>query len=88
MLIDRAGWNMSKTLVLPENIRLLPLPPYSPELNQAEHIREYLRENATPNIAFKSLDQLEDALCLHLNKPGNNPKRVRSMTNFPYLAVT
>jgi transposase len=46
MLCDRAGWHQQgKDLVLPENIRLLPLPPYSSELNPMENIWDYLRQN-------------------------------------------
>lgn len=88
MLIDRAGWHMSKKLRVPENIRLIPQPPYSPELNPVEHVWEHLREKATHNKAFKSLDQLQDTLCHHLNKLGNDPDQLRSMTNFPYMRVT
>lgn len=88
MLIDRAGWHVSKKLKIPENIRLIPQPPYSPELNPVEHVWEHLREKATPNTAFKSLDQLQDVLCDHLRALGNAPEQLRSMTNFPYMRVT
>jgi hypothetical protein len=87
MLIDRAGWHMSQRLQIPQNIRLLPLPPYSPELNPVEHVWKYLREKATPNRAFKSLDQLQDALCRHLRNLEAAPDVLRSMTDFPYLKV-
>ena len=88
MLIDQAGWHMSKKLKVPENIRLLPQPPYSPELNPVEHVWEDLREKAMPNKAFKSLDQVQEALCVRLRELHNNPEQVRSMTDFPYLRVT
>ncbi len=88
MLVDQAGWHKSKTLIIPENVRLIPQPPHSPELNPVEHVWEDLRENAMPNAAFKSLDQVEQALCHRLVDLGNNPVRLRSMTNFPYLRVT
>jgi len=87
MLVDQAGWHKSKTLISPENVRLVPQPPHSPELNPVEHLWEHLRENAMPNAAFKSLDQVEQALCRRLVDLGNNPERLRSMTNFPYLQV-
>ena len=88
MLIDGAGWHTAKDLQVPENLRLLPQPPYSPELNPVEHIWEDLREKAMPNKAFKSLDQVEQALCQRLRELENNPDVVRSMTHFPYLRVT
>jgi len=88
MLVDGAGWHMAKRLNIPENIRLLPQPSHSPELNPVEHIWEDLREKAMPNKAFRSLDQVEDALCRRLRELENSPEEVRSMTNFPYLRVT
>ena len=33
LVLDGAGWHKSKELEIPENITLLLLPPYSPELN-------------------------------------------------------
>lgn len=38
MQVDRAGWHRFDSLVVPENIRLLLQPPYSPELNPTEHV--------------------------------------------------
>ena len=43
MVMDQAGWHLAGELVVPENMRLLFLPPYSPELNPAEHLWETLR---------------------------------------------
>ncbi len=88
LILDQAGWHTSAGLEIPENIRLVYLPPYSPELNPVEHIWDYIRENDLSNKAFASLDQLEKALCRSLNKLENNPNLVKSMTDFPYLRVT
>ncbi|MGO9120104.1 MAG: transposase [Desulfomonilaceae bacterium] len=74
--------------MIPGNIRIIPQPPHSPELNPVEHLWEDLRENAMPNAAFKSLDQVEQALCQRLIDLGNDPERLCSMTNFPYLRIT
>jgi transposase len=38
MIMDQAGWHTAKTLNIPENIRIVSLPPYSPELNPVEHV--------------------------------------------------
>ena len=35
MLLDGAGWHKANDLVVPANMTLLSLPPYSPELNPA-----------------------------------------------------
>ena len=64
------------------------LPPYSPELNPAEHLWEYLRENGMANRAFATLDEVDEALCRGLNTLAGDPERLRSLTNFPYLRAT
>ena len=38
VILDRAGWHRSQGLVVPGNITLLELPPYSPELNPVERV--------------------------------------------------
>ena len=47
---------------MPVNLKLLFLPPYSPELNPQEHIWDELREKSFCNKTFASLDLLEDHL--------------------------
>jgi len=50
MTLDGAGWHRNESLIIPDNIRFLSLPPYSPELNPVEHIWDDLREKAFHNI--------------------------------------
>lgn len=38
LVLDRAGWHTSLRLRVPEHVHLLFLPPYSPELQPAEHL--------------------------------------------------
>jgi transposase len=63
LILDQAGWHMSKALVSPENITLLPLPPRSPELNPAEYVWQYIRENWVSNRIFESYDDIVDHCC-------------------------
>jgi transposase len=44
---------------LADNMRILSLPPYSPELNPQKHVWGELREKFFHNRAFDSLDALE-----------------------------
>jgi transposase len=60
MVLDGAGWRKSKTLKIPQNMKLLPLPPYSPELNPVENAWEELREKHFHNRVFSSLDDMEE----------------------------
>ena len=49
LVLDGAGWHGSLDLVVPDNITLIPLPPYAPELNPVENVWEYLRKNKLAN---------------------------------------
>lgn len=61
LVVDGAGWHVSKTLVVPKNITLLPLPPYSPELNCIERVWAYLRSHYLSNRVYEDYDHLVDA---------------------------
>ena len=63
LILDAAGWHSSSQVVVPENIVLLPLPPYAPELNPAENIWEYLRGNALSNCVWETYEAILDACC-------------------------
>jgi len=44
LIIDNAGWHNSHNLKVPKNITLIPLPPYSPELNPMECVWRWIKE--------------------------------------------
>jgi hypothetical protein len=61
VILDGAGWHRSQGLVVPGNVTLLELPPYSPELNPVERIWHYLRSHWLANSVFRSLADIMDA---------------------------
>ena len=85
MFLDKAGWHTTNELYVPENMKLLFLPPYSPELNPVEPIWRYLRENYFRNYCFSSLDEVENILCSELCYLGENPSLVFSLTCFDWI---
>ena len=85
MVTDRAGWHKSKSLNVPENIRLYFLPPYSPELNPVEHIWDELKEKGFHNRVFRSLNILEDHLMDELRKLEDAPEITRSIVSWPWI---
>lgn len=87
MQVDQAGWHRSQELVIPSNIRLIPQPAYSPEVNPVEHVWEELREKYFHNCIFSSLDTLIDRLCQGLTDLAEDAERLRSLTGFPHLNV-
>jgi hypothetical protein len=60
MVMDQAAWHKANDLEVPENIRLIWQPPYSPQCNPVENIREENGEKWFPNRVFKSRQAVED----------------------------
>ncbi|VVM18092.1 Mobile element protein [uncultured Gammaproteobacteria bacterium] len=44
VIVDRAGWHMTKAIRCFSNVTLLPLPPYSPELNPVEQLWQQIKQ--------------------------------------------
>ena len=85
MVMDQAGWHIAGELSVPANMRLMFLPPYSPELNPAEHVWEAIREDCFANHVFRDLDHVEQALTTGLVALETNPLRTRSRTGFGWI---
>jgi transposase len=83
--VDGAGWHHSRDLTIPENIRLIFQPPYSPEVNPVEHLWEEIREKHMANQMFSSLDDLQNHLCTVLSEFSSRPDDLRALTYFPYI---
>ena len=60
---DGASWHKSKTLVIPDNITLIYIPPYTPEMNPIEQIWKELRSKGFRNEVFATLEKVVDRLC-------------------------
>jgi len=74
--LDGAGWHQQGgKLKLPQNISLLPLPPYSPELNPVENVWQFLKQNYLANRVFENYDAVVDACCDAWNKLVSAPEK-------------
>lgn len=85
MVLDGAGWHRSNSLKKLENVRLISLPPYSPELNPVEHLWDELREKWFHNRVFDSQDALEDHLENALRNMEQDHQRVHSIVAWPWI---
>lgn len=85
MVMDNASWHKSKGLVIPENIEIFPLLPYTPELNPIEQIWEEIREKNFKNELFKTLSNVVDRLCDGLSFLELHNNKVKSITNRDWL---
>ena len=82
LVLDRAGWKpTSVKLRLPDQVHLLFLPPYSPELQPAEHLWP-LTNAALVNQHFASIEDLEDAQFARCAALQQRPDVIRSTTCF------
>src|SRR2546423_11307269 len=88
VILDGAGWHRSRGLVAPDNITLLELPPYSPELNPVERIWHYLRSHWLANSVFSSLADIMDACEMAWNRFANNHGLVRSLCAVAWAAAS
>ncbi len=87
MVVDGASSHRSKELKIPENVSLIRLPPYSPELNPAEQIWNVLRRDYFANRVFDSLDAATDQAELGLSVMAANMSAIRSLTNWPWISA-
>jgi transposase len=82
IVLDNGAFHKGKALIIPENIVLLFLPPYSPELNPAEKMWQTIKRDFT-NKLFNSLDDLSDFLTESTNKLSNI--MVKSICGYSYV---
>ncbi len=76
LIVDGAGWHGAKCLQVPDNITLVKLPPYSPELNPMENVWAYLRSNKLAISVFDTYEEILKKMC-----PSVELLRQRSRTN-------
>lgn len=62
LVLDNAGWHTAKALKVPDNITLLPLPPYAPELNPIERLWHWLKDHEFSNRVYADDEVLLNAV--------------------------
>jgi len=88
LILDGAGWHQSGSrLRVPDNISLLGLPPYCPELNPVENVWEFLRGNYLGNRVFDTYEAILDACCNAWNAFLSDAQRIRSVTSRHWAQV-
>ena len=85
VLMDKAGWHTSGDLVVPENLSLVFLPPYSPELNPIERLWLHLRDNRLSHCVFQTTGEIVDTCCDAWNWLLGQTGRIRSLCSYPWL---
>jgi hypothetical protein len=81
LVLDDAGWHVSGDLVVPPGIELAFLPPYTPELQPAEHLWP-LADEAVANKHFATLKDLDAALSERCRTLADMPDAIKAATSF------
>jgi len=89
LIVDGARWHQTDDkLRVPDNITLLHLPPYSPELNPVENVWAYLRSNNLSNRVFDTYDAIVDACCDAWNWLIAQPAQIKSIGSRSWATVS
>ncbi len=67
LVMDGAGWHRSKELIIPKNIEIVHLPPYSPELNPVERFWEHIKRHTIRNKVYSTLTEIKDCVAMFVN---------------------
>ena len=85
VVLDGAGWHDPRALRVPDNVTLVPLPPYSPELNPVERIWLFLRERFLSLRVLDDTEAIIAACCDAWNALIAEPDRLRSLCAYPWI---
>ena len=87
MVLDGAPSHRGKGLEIPENMALVFLPPYSPELNPVEQLWNVLRRDYFANKVFDSLNATTLQAEHGLANVASNREALKSLTNWPWISA-
>ncbi len=79
LVVDRASWHTTKKLQCPNNIKVMPLPPTSPELNPMEQVWQLLKRRELSNRVFQNEDEIKLATEKAWNHFVQDKKLVKSL---------
>jgi hypothetical protein len=77
VIMDRARWHSNKLKVHFDNLSIMHLPPYSPELNPIEQVWAWLRDNDLSNRVFKDHQDIVEQVSMSWNNFRNEVSQVK-----------
>jgi transposase len=83
LVLDGAGWHVSKDLEVPEGVELMFLPPYSPQIQPAERLWPLTNEPIV-NEYFETLDELDEVLAERCRILADDQDQIRAHTLFEW----
>jgi hypothetical protein len=88
LILDGASWHQRGAASrVSDNITLLSLPPYAPELNPMENVWEYLRANKLCAVVWHSYDEIVQACRRAWVFLTDDPQRIKSIGYHPWATI-
>lgn len=88
VIADGASWHNNKALEGINNVSIIKLPPYSPELNPIEQVWQWLRQNELANQAFKGYEDIVQKVSDAWNIFREDIARVKSICTRDWANLT
>ena len=85
LIWDGAGFHTGGGLVVPGNVSLIRLPPYSPELNPVENLWHYLRSQHWSNRTYEGYEGLEEEAIRSLREVCQDAEKLKTICNGEYV---
>ena len=85
LVLDGAGWHSSKALRVPASITLVPLPPYSPELNPVERVWLHLKARFLSLRLLNDYKAIVTAASRAWRRLRRDTGRLTSLTSYPWI---
>jgi len=79
LIIDNAGFHACQNITIPENIKLIRIPPYAPELNPAEKVWQWMKDKVSMKF-FDKTKALQDKITEMVNQL--TPDMIKSITGY------
>ena len=86
LIWDGAGFHTSEDVVVPSNVSLIQLPPYSPELNPVENLWHYLRAHHWSNRLYRDYDALQEEAVRSLCAVRQDTETIKTVCNPRYIS--
>ncbi|TGV00181.1 IS630 family transposase [Flavivirga rizhaonensis] len=76
IIMDNAGFHACQNIIIPKNIKLIRIPPYTPELNPAEKVWQWMKSKTAMKL-FNDMERLQEKITEMVNQL--NPKLIKSI---------
>ena len=85
LVIDNAGFHACQNINIPDNIKLIRIPPYAPELNPAEKVWQWMKGKVSMKF-FDTTKALQDKITEMVHQL--KPNLIKSITGYELYTKT